>query len=200
MWVAWMPDGRNVVIAATERGHAARLYLQDIMGGEPRAISGEGVWLCRRRSPAWCHRTDSWSSQSDRTSSPGSILSQAASHGRYLHWDATSFHWAGARARKSSSRERAPRSSHFPIQDRSREREAPLAERGRPNRCDWCSSGLPGSALARWEALRVLDVAEQRCSLPHRRCQAVIPTLDSIRSEIPALIPRPPETPTHCRW
>ena len=44
-WVAWMPDGRHVVIAATERGHATRLYLQDIMGGEPRAISDEGVGL-----------------------------------------------------------------------------------------------------------------------------------------------------------
>jgi Tol biopolymer transport system component len=40
-----MPDGRNVVISATEPGHATRLYLQDVMGGQPRAVSGEGVRL-----------------------------------------------------------------------------------------------------------------------------------------------------------
>jgi eukaryotic-like serine/threonine-protein kinase len=44
-WATWMPDGRHVVISASERGHATRLYLQDIIGGEPRAISGEGVRL-----------------------------------------------------------------------------------------------------------------------------------------------------------
>ena len=42
---AWMPDGRRVVIAASEHGHGSRLYLQDIAGGEPRAFSGEGVRL-----------------------------------------------------------------------------------------------------------------------------------------------------------
>jgi Tol biopolymer transport system component len=42
---AWMPDGRRVVIAATEPGHSTRLYLQDTAGGEPRAFSGEGVHL-----------------------------------------------------------------------------------------------------------------------------------------------------------
>jgi eukaryotic-like serine/threonine-protein kinase len=50
-WATWMPDGRNVVISATERGHAARLYLQNIMGGEPRAISGEGVRLMASLCP-----------------------------------------------------------------------------------------------------------------------------------------------------
>ena len=44
-WAAWMPDGRNVVISGTEPGHATRLYLQDSMGGQPRAVSGEGVRL-----------------------------------------------------------------------------------------------------------------------------------------------------------
>jgi Tol biopolymer transport system component len=42
---AWMPDGRHVVIAASEPGHGARLYLQDTSGGEPRAFSAEGVRL-----------------------------------------------------------------------------------------------------------------------------------------------------------
>jgi hypothetical protein len=40
-----MPDGRHVVISASEPGHGTRLYLQDTMGGEPRAVSGEGVRL-----------------------------------------------------------------------------------------------------------------------------------------------------------
>jgi eukaryotic-like serine/threonine-protein kinase len=44
-WAAWMPDGRGVVISATEPAHGTRLYLQDIGGGEPRALSGEGVRL-----------------------------------------------------------------------------------------------------------------------------------------------------------
>jgi hypothetical protein len=44
-WAAWMPDGRHVVLSGSEPGHGARLYLQDTDGGEPRAISGEGVRL-----------------------------------------------------------------------------------------------------------------------------------------------------------
>ena len=44
-WAAWMPDGRRVVISATEPGHGMRLYLQDVDGGEPQAFSGEGVRL-----------------------------------------------------------------------------------------------------------------------------------------------------------
>jgi eukaryotic-like serine/threonine-protein kinase len=44
-WAAWTPDGRRVVISASERGHATRLYLQDIIDGDPRAISGEGRLL-----------------------------------------------------------------------------------------------------------------------------------------------------------
>ena len=44
-WTAWMPDGRSVVISASEPGHGTRLYLQDTAGGEPRVFSGEGVRL-----------------------------------------------------------------------------------------------------------------------------------------------------------
>jgi Tol biopolymer transport system component len=40
-----MPDGRQVVISASEPGHGTRLYLQDIVGGAPRAFSGDGVRL-----------------------------------------------------------------------------------------------------------------------------------------------------------
>ena len=44
-WAVWMPDGQHIVIAASESGHASRLYIQDTEGGEPRAFSGEGVRL-----------------------------------------------------------------------------------------------------------------------------------------------------------
>jgi hypothetical protein len=44
-WAAWMPDGRHVVISASEPGHGSRLYLQDTAGGEPRAFTDAGVRL-----------------------------------------------------------------------------------------------------------------------------------------------------------
>ena len=39
----WFPDGKRFVFSGTEPGHAARLYVQDVAGGKPRAISPEGV-------------------------------------------------------------------------------------------------------------------------------------------------------------
>jgi hypothetical protein len=39
------PDGKVIVISGSEKGHGTRLYAQDISGGEPRAISAEGVRL-----------------------------------------------------------------------------------------------------------------------------------------------------------
>ena len=44
-WAAWMPDGQHIVISASVSGHGSRLYVQDTAGGEPRAVSGEGVRL-----------------------------------------------------------------------------------------------------------------------------------------------------------
>jgi hypothetical protein len=42
----WFPDGRKILLAASEgRGHDARLYVQDLGGGGPRAISPEGFQL-----------------------------------------------------------------------------------------------------------------------------------------------------------
>jgi serine/threonine protein kinase/Tol biopolymer transport system component len=38
----WLPDGKEILLTASEAGHGARLYLQDISGGKPRAISPEG--------------------------------------------------------------------------------------------------------------------------------------------------------------
>jgi len=38
----WLPDGRRVLLTANEPGRGSRLYLQDLSGGKPRAISPEG--------------------------------------------------------------------------------------------------------------------------------------------------------------
>jgi Tol biopolymer transport system component len=42
---AFLPDGKRVVFRGNERGRKARLYLQSVDGGPPRAISPEGVGL-----------------------------------------------------------------------------------------------------------------------------------------------------------
>ncbi len=42
-WARWLPDGKHYVFAGNETGHGVRLYVQDISGGAPRAISPEGV-------------------------------------------------------------------------------------------------------------------------------------------------------------
>ncbi len=39
----WFPDGRRILISGNAPGHASRLYIQDISGGKPRAITSEGV-------------------------------------------------------------------------------------------------------------------------------------------------------------
>ena len=44
----WCPDGKHVLLTAVEPGHGARLYLQDIPGGKPRAISPEGYRAANR--------------------------------------------------------------------------------------------------------------------------------------------------------
>ncbi len=44
-WANWFPDGRRLVLAASEPGHGQRLYIQEIAGGQPRAISPERVGL-----------------------------------------------------------------------------------------------------------------------------------------------------------
>jgi Tol biopolymer transport system component len=44
-WADWLPDGRNLVLAASEPGRRPRLYVQNIAGGKPRPISPEGFRL-----------------------------------------------------------------------------------------------------------------------------------------------------------
>jgi eukaryotic-like serine/threonine-protein kinase len=39
----FLPDGKRIVLCANEKDRPSRLYLQDIDGGDPRAISAEGV-------------------------------------------------------------------------------------------------------------------------------------------------------------
>jgi Tol biopolymer transport system component len=39
----WFPDGRRILICGNEPGHGARLFIQDVAGGKPRAITPEGV-------------------------------------------------------------------------------------------------------------------------------------------------------------
>jgi eukaryotic-like serine/threonine-protein kinase len=40
---AWLPDGQRFAASCHEPGHSYRLYIMDIAGGKPRAITPEGV-------------------------------------------------------------------------------------------------------------------------------------------------------------
>ncbi len=44
-WANWFPDGKRLLINAYEPGHSKRLYIQEVSGGRPRAISPEGVGI-----------------------------------------------------------------------------------------------------------------------------------------------------------
>jgi eukaryotic-like serine/threonine-protein kinase len=39
----WLPDSKRIVFSGNEPGHGTRLYVQDLDGGTPQAISPEGV-------------------------------------------------------------------------------------------------------------------------------------------------------------
>ncbi len=41
----WLPDGRQVLFSAREAGRGLRLYVQSLDGGDPKAVSPEGVSL-----------------------------------------------------------------------------------------------------------------------------------------------------------
>lgn len=43
MWTRWFPDGKRLLFAGDEPGKGVRLYVQDIDGSPPRAITAEGV-------------------------------------------------------------------------------------------------------------------------------------------------------------
>jgi len=40
---AWFPDGKRFLLSGNEAGRGPRLYVQDIAGGNPQAITPEGV-------------------------------------------------------------------------------------------------------------------------------------------------------------
>jgi len=42
-WAEFFPDGQRVLATANEKGRGPRLFIQDVSGGKPRAISPEGV-------------------------------------------------------------------------------------------------------------------------------------------------------------
>jgi len=42
----WFPDGKQIVFAGFEPGHAARCYVQSVDVGKPRSITAEGVLFC----------------------------------------------------------------------------------------------------------------------------------------------------------
>jgi Tol biopolymer transport system component len=47
----WMPDGKRILITASEPGRGLRLYLRDVDGGKPRALTPEGYRAFRFVSP-----------------------------------------------------------------------------------------------------------------------------------------------------
>jgi eukaryotic-like serine/threonine-protein kinase len=42
-WARWFPDGKRFVFSGNEPGRGVRIYTQDVSGGNPKAISPEGV-------------------------------------------------------------------------------------------------------------------------------------------------------------
>jgi hypothetical protein len=42
-WGTWFPDGQRIAFSASERGHGMRIYVQEVAGGPPQAVSPEGV-------------------------------------------------------------------------------------------------------------------------------------------------------------
>ncbi len=43
LWVRWFPDGRRLLVAASEKGHLQRQYVMEGEGGTPKPITPEGA-------------------------------------------------------------------------------------------------------------------------------------------------------------
>jgi len=43
-WAGWLPDGKSVLFTGSEPGRGPRIYVQDVAGGPPRAVTPEGVF------------------------------------------------------------------------------------------------------------------------------------------------------------
>ncbi len=44
-WASWFPDGERILFAGSQTGHGSRLYVQDLAGGKPVAITPEGAGI-----------------------------------------------------------------------------------------------------------------------------------------------------------
>jgi Tol biopolymer transport system component len=42
-WAGWFPDGKRILFAGLGEGKGRRMYVQDLSGGPPRALTAEGV-------------------------------------------------------------------------------------------------------------------------------------------------------------
>ncbi len=42
-WAGWLPDGQSILFTGSEPGRGARIYLQSLAGGPPRAVTPEGA-------------------------------------------------------------------------------------------------------------------------------------------------------------
>jgi eukaryotic-like serine/threonine-protein kinase len=42
-WAGWMPGEKEILFSAAEKGRKHKLYLQNVSGGSPRAVSPEGI-------------------------------------------------------------------------------------------------------------------------------------------------------------
>jgi dipeptidyl aminopeptidase/acylaminoacyl peptidase len=47
----WLPDGKRLLVSASEPGRGTRLYVRELEGGKPRAISPEGYRSIRPEHP-----------------------------------------------------------------------------------------------------------------------------------------------------
>jgi len=45
LWAQFLPDGKRIAFLAREAGHGNRIYIQDLSGGKPRAITPEGLMV-----------------------------------------------------------------------------------------------------------------------------------------------------------
>jgi eukaryotic-like serine/threonine-protein kinase len=43
VWARWFPEGNRILFSGNEPDHGVRLYVQDIAGGKPQALTPEGV-------------------------------------------------------------------------------------------------------------------------------------------------------------
>jgi hypothetical protein len=45
--IHWLPDGKQILFAGNQAGHAARCFIQNIDGGMPHAVTPEGIGYCQ---------------------------------------------------------------------------------------------------------------------------------------------------------